>query len=450
MLKQLRLKNFRAFKSLDASFSKINVFVGPNNSGKSSIISAINLIAQNTNLTSGERGLSLNGDHVELGTYHDMVHGHNSKSHVSIGFNIGHYKYDYKYKYRLQRREIELSDAVITDNFYEYHYINNGDTSSHYINECGKKKSKIVLKRKPVIKGLVLNINFALHDLLRMESDQIKEGDTYSSIRRFYAFSIRRLESTFGNYENVGAFRVAPQRTYHFTGESPSGVGRFGEHTAQMLANSVSDRRKYKFNVQKMVSQWFLSSGAAREIKVKPLTNRHFEMVVVDRTGRESNIIDAGLGCAQVLPVLAGGWNLIKEESILKTRPIFIVQEPEIHLHPTAAAHLGTYFTDLATEGVQCFIETHSENIVLRIAQHVAKGDLDSRDVKIYWVSEVDGEHQVTELGIRSDGTFDRAWPEGFFPTRSLETIALARATAQRSAQNSEQRTEQRSDKVKV
>jgi predicted ATPase len=109
---------------------------------------------------------------------------------------------------------------------------------------------------------------------------------------------------------------------------------------------------------------------------------------------------------------------------------IYVVQEPEIHLHPSAAAQLGTFFVDLAQRNIQCFVETHSENIILRVARLVAEGQLKASDVNIYWVSGNKGEHRADLLKLNSDGTFRERWPEGFFPTRADETLELARAAS--------------------
>ena len=109
---------------------------------------------------------------------------------------------------------------------------------------------------------------------------------------------------------------------------------------------------------------------------------------------------------------------------------MYVVQEPEIHLHPSAAAHLGTFFVDLARRNIQCVVETHSENIILRVARLVAQGRLKAEDVNIYWVSGNAGEHQYELLELKKDGTFKKSWPEGFFPTRAEETLQLARAAS--------------------
>ncbi len=39
MIEKIHAENYRAFEDLDIDLSKINLFFGPNNSGKSSIIS---------------------------------------------------------------------------------------------------------------------------------------------------------------------------------------------------------------------------------------------------------------------------------------------------------------------------------------------------------------------------------------------------------------------------
>ncbi|RYZ80742.1 MAG: DUF3696 domain-containing protein, partial [Proteobacteria bacterium] len=235
------------------------------------------------------------------------------------------------------------------------------------------------------------------------------------------------LERQFIRFDSVGAFRTAPQRIYQYTGEAPNAVGRDGDKSAQMLASSAASRSKSRTSVIRSVSQWFKESGAAKNLKIKSLTNRHFEITVEDQAGHVSNITDSGFGCSQALPVLAAGFNLISSKRT-SLPAIFVVQEPEIHLHPSAAAHMGTYFSELANNNVQCFVETHSENIILRIAHHVASGDLLAEDVNIYWVSANSGEHTITPLPLSDDGTFTEKWPEGFFPTRSEETLNLARA----------------------
>jgi len=135
-----------------------------------------------------------------------------------------------------------------------------------------------------------------------------------------------------------------------------------------------------------------------------------------------------GFGCSQVLPVLTAGLNLFTDEEGADER-VLIVQEPEIHLHPNAQAALGSFFVNLVQNDGQVFIETHSDNLVLRIARHVALGQLEPGDVSIFYVSD-DADKRVTPIEITADGQFRPEWPGGFFPQRQEESFELAKAAS--------------------
>ena len=53
---------------------------------------------------------------------------------------------------------------------------------------------------------------------------------------------------------------------------------------------------------------------------------------------------------------------------------VYLVQQPEIHLHPDAQAGLADFFIYLASHGVITIVETHSEYLLLRIRRRLAEG----------------------------------------------------------------------------
>jgi AAA15 family ATPase/GTPase len=87
MFTYLGLKNFRAFESLDLELAPITILVGPNNSGKSSIISAMRILTQTVRNEDYRIPLVLNGPLGQFGTYKDLVF-ENVKER-SIGIAIG-------------------------------------------------------------------------------------------------------------------------------------------------------------------------------------------------------------------------------------------------------------------------------------------------------------------------------------------------------------------------
>ena len=57
------------------------------------------------------------------------------------------------------------------------------------------------------------------------------------------------------------------------------------------------------------------------------------------RKGARRNLIDVGYGVSQILPLLV---ELLEPARIRAT--MFLLQQPEVHLHPSAQAELGSLF----------------------------------------------------------------------------------------------------------
>jgi predicted ATPase len=152
------------------------------------------------------------------------------------------------------------------------------------------------------------------------------------------------------------------------------------------------------------------------------MTDRYFEVIVKNfYTGEEENLTDVGFGCSQVLPVMIAGFNVGEGG-------VFIVQEPEIHLHPKAQAALGSVFKLLYKRGIQLIIETHSEHLMLRLQSYVARGDIKAEDVNVYYVDPAAKmkKKDPIKIEIAEDGYFREEWPKGFFPERLQEAKRLA------------------------
>src|SRR5476651_987710 len=114
MIDFIELGNFRAFRNQRFDFGRINIFVGPNNAGKSSALSAINLIAQTVQERPRDVPLALTGRYDDLGTFHDIVHGNNPRTKLNLKFGSNRFAYSIQFKYRTQRREIEIARYEIT------------------------------------------------------------------------------------------------------------------------------------------------------------------------------------------------------------------------------------------------------------------------------------------------------------------------------------------------
>ncbi len=110
MIEAITLRNFRAFKGQSFRFKKLNLFIGKNNSGKSSALSAINMIAQTVKEDELDTTpLILNGQFDRLGTFIDVVNGGFASTPIGIDLVYDAYEIRLEYKYRTQRRQIEIN-----------------------------------------------------------------------------------------------------------------------------------------------------------------------------------------------------------------------------------------------------------------------------------------------------------------------------------------------------
>jgi len=110
---------------------------------------------------------------------------------------------------------------------------------------------------------------------------------------------------------------------------------------------------------------------------------------------------------------------------------IIVLEQPELHLHPAAHGDLAELFAKSAKENNQTFIiETHSENIILRLRKLIVENDFGftKDDLIIYWIEDAElkgkelREITVDEEGILSD------WPEGIFNEGMKEILEMQKA----------------------
>ena len=113
-----------------------------------------------------------------------------------------------------------------------------------------------------------------------------------------------------------------------------------------------------------------------------------------------------GYGISQVLPIIT---ELLDDDG----SPLFLLQQPEVHLHPSAQAALGSLFCQVAGPDRQVIVETHSDNLLDRVRMDVRDGlcDLEPDDVSILFFDRGDLDVQIHSLRIDEDGNILGAPP---------------------------------------
>lgn len=178
--------------------------------------------------------------------------------------------------------------------------------------------------------------------------------------------------------------RMRPKRTYDPIQDLPDPSGL---HVPMTLARiHASDGASWQ-RIAETLRRFGLVSGLLQDLEVRRLGQDDDPFQVEVRIhGKSFNLIDVGYGVSQVLPILV-------ECARGPQSGVFLLQQPEVHLHPRAQAELGTFFATLARERAQQFlIETHSDHLVDRLRLEVRNGLLRKEDLMIlYFERQKDG-----------------------------------------------------------
>lgn len=267
-------------------------------------------------------------------------------------------------------------------------------------------------------------------------------------IRVFVAASqqmFRFLWQTLLRSEFIGPFRTPPERRYPFGGFSASRGGPTGEQAVNLLITEALLNPDSPRPLRDAVSFWFNHLKLAESLDIRDLAKRlNLFQVDVSGAGRgtSANLADVGFGVSQVLPVLVQGL-------LMRRGGIYLIQQPEIHLHPDAQAGLADFFIYLASYGVTTVIETHSEYLLLRLRRRLAEGirpisaglnvereeflHLTKDNVSVLFTGLDQEEAAVKQLEIGPSFQFENL-PPGFMSQALDDRVALLSAVGKQDA----------------
>ena len=193
--------------------------------------------------------------------------------------------------------------------------------------------------------------------------------------------------------------RARPQRTYN-TGDL--GTDPQGYHVPMLLAGLMAQHKEAWDSLRSDLQRFGRNAGLFDEISIDFLgkgAGGPFEIRVrepgAEATALDRNIIDVGYGVSQVLPIAT---------ELLRPGPakLFLLQQPEVHLHPSAQAALGTLLCETASFQKQIVVETHSDYLIDRVRMDLRDGAtrLKPEDVSILFFDRVDNSVRIHSLAF--------------------------------------------------
>ncbi|MBF0370704.1 MAG: AAA family ATPase [Magnetococcales bacterium] len=408
-IRSLRCARYKAFNDpVEVEIRPLTLFFGRNNSGKSAILRLIPLLLHTLSGRSPNQfPLKLDG-HSYGATFPDLIHGRFPDGNVEFGMTVVSSEglLDLK-KVEIQhirRTSFGLQENMDYTVVSRFHLLMDGQRFDwNWVPGHGKVAKYQTIGQVP-FRGML---------------PDPEHGEAAGEYRSLFS----EWRERFGRYEekieHLGPLRAPIQRFYdHFQTVQPLGF-----HGSGAISRLIGDQ-----DLQERVSSWFekhmegwrfslSSSGAVAEPSLS-------------RGGVGINMAMAGEGMQHVLPVVTQ-----QLERQISTQDGFLdlLEEPEMHLHPAAHAPLGDLLMATAKTGRgQVVVETHSENLLLRIRRRIAEGNMDPDDVGLYWVEDLpEGGSRVKQIPIDSDGEV-AWWPERVFSEGYQEVRAMRGAVHRR------------------
>jgi predicted ATPase len=221
-------------------------------------------------------------------------------------------------------------------------------------------------------------------------------------------------------------------------------LGLHGEHSATVLQRESREKISNSpippgdFNLNhaskfgEILNGWMQYLDLADAVEVEDRGRYKAGIKIVPRRGggRTVSVNSVGVGVAQVLPIVM---------QCLLSEPgasITVIEQPELHLHPSIEVKLADFFVACARSGRQIFVETHSEHLINRLRLEIAQDSSGkTRELVSVLFANQDKNTGVTsyEQALINDlGGIEGGWPEDFLDLSTDQSLSLLQVAMRR------------------
>ena len=447
---QVKIKNFRCFKGeQDVRLAPVTLLMGENSTGKTSFMAMLRILMD----TVHGKPPNFKEAPYDLGTFEEIIYQNGKKGGkpldtfeasfaltegqktINMGVTFGKEKKDSFHPSPIKERMSDEKNNIWLESDRQSKclrfHTERGTWKSQGVeipistakNKKGQSESQQKLREKNLTDSLsslfgtsgILRNMFVPPD--KMVWDPISQTSFRISSQNFeqmkYLFStVAEFLIRYRRPYASAPMRSKPKRTYDPAQPSSDPEG---EHIPMYL-NELSLQKPDKWKaLKKRLETFGKQAGLFDEIFIKRFAktiSSPFQILIKKSGGPKRNLIDVGYGVSQILPLVTELF--LEPPGKEHANSLFLFQQPEIHLHPSAGAALGSLFCQVAEQKkTQLLIETHDDYLMDRISLDIRdkKTKLKPEDFSILFFERQGQEVNIHSIRIDEEGNILDAPP---------------------------------------
>lgn len=380
---QFSIEEVRCFaERQNLEIRPLTFLVGENSTGKTTALACFQVLAN----CFTEGVVDFNRSPYLMGIFRDIVRNSRKKEkRFNLGFNFEHggEKVEWILEFVEQKGKLEPVVGTAMLRFCDGEIVCIPDIGleldTHVADFDGRKNQYHILH------GYDLMSEFPPSAFLRyITSEAQSEGE--EALQKY----LKTKPSVLWRDKPTLAFSVAPVRSRPKRTYDPTRISDDPEGSdVPMYLMELKEFQKEKWeNLKEVLIEFGRRSALYHNIEIANFDSLKgpFQLKVKVR-GPNSNIIDVGYGVSQILPILVQILDPPSSRGPVTEMPFFLLQQPEIHLHPKAQAELSSLLATMAGQHKRSFlVETHSDYMIDRARIEIRKGTIRPEDVSLIYL----------------------------------------------------------------
>ncbi len=258
---------------------------------------------------------------------------------------------------------------------------------------------------------------------------QISINDKFSKIiRDDYSKVKTKGKKEKLNIKYLCADRIGVRDTYSKELSNSDDIGVKCEYAYQYLEKHADDKwenSKFVYNPKSKLTfggqvDYWLNEIVGYTIRAEEIDRTELIRVSFNANGLVNNIRpkNVGTGVSYIAEIIIAALSC-------ETGDIVIIENPEIHIHPSGQSKFVSFLAFLAQNGIQVIVETHSDHIYNSVRKSIHNDEIECDNVSIYFFEQIsDGTSRPFFIPINEDGKAEQQ-REGFFDQtkKDLEEI---------------------------